>query len=142
MTERDLPALNAILNFTSSVFLVWGFVKIKRREQEAHKKLMLIALLCSALFLCSYLVYHSFVGSVPYPYTDWTRPVYFTILIPHIIFAALMTPFILYAVWQAKKGAYQIHAKVMRWVWPVWIFVSISGVLVYLMLYQQDAVRH
>lgn len=141
MSVKDLPTLNAILNFTSTVFLVWGFIKIKRGDREAHKKLMLIALVCSSLFLCSYLVYHSVAGSVRYPYTDWTRPVYFAILIPHIIFAALMTPFILYAVWQAKKEAYQIHAKVMRWIWPVWIFASVSGVLVYLMLYQQGVLR-
>lgn len=141
MTVQDLPTLNAILNLTSAIFLIGGFIKIKQRQLDAHKKLMIVALLCSTLFLSSYLIYHALAGSVPYPHTDWTRPVYFAILIPHIIFAALMTPFILYGVWQVLKGAYEVHAKVMRWTWPVWIFVSISGVLVYLMLYQQSRLR-
>jgi len=81
------------------------------------------------------LVYHFKVGSVPYPYHDWTRTAYFAILIPHVILAAVMVPFIIVAVRYALKGRYDRHRKLVRWVWPVWMFVSISGVAVYLMLY-------
>lgn len=96
---------------------------------------MITALVTSALFLTSYLIYHFNVGSVPYPLNDWTRPVYFTILIPHTILATVMTPFILIAVWQALKSNFEKHKKIVHWVWPVWMFVSVSGVAVYFMLY-------
>ena len=86
-------------------------------------------------FLTCYLIYHYHVGSVPYLKQDWTRPVYFTILIPHVILAVLMTPFIGIGVYYAIRKNFQKHKRVMRWVWPVWMFVSVSGVVVYLMLY-------
>ena len=98
---------------------------------------MLAALSFSALFLICYLYYHSQVGSVPYERQDWTRPVYFAILVPHIILAALMAPFIIGTVWLALgRGDFHAHARLARWVWPAWIFVSISGVAVYAMLYR------
>jgi uncharacterized membrane protein YozB (DUF420 family) len=96
---------------------------------------MLSALVSSALFLASYLIYHAQVGSVPYPHHDWSRPIYFTILIPHVILAAVMTPFIIAAVVFALRGQFERHKRIVRWLWPVWIFVSISGVVVYVMLY-------
>lgn len=135
MTIRDLPALNAILNATSAVLLFFGFVQIKNKNKEAHKKFMLSALVVSALFLISYSIYHAHVGSVPYPRFDWTRPVYFAILIPHVILAAIMTPFILIIVIRAWKSQFEKHKRLARWVWPVWMFVSLSGVIVYFMLY-------
>ena len=97
---------------------------------------MLSALATSILFLTSYLIYHFNVGSVPYPHHDWTRPVYFSILIPHTILATVMTPFIIIAVWRALHEDYEKHKKIVRWVWPVWMFVSVTGVIVYLMLYR------
>jgi len=136
MTVDSLPTLNAILNAISTVFLVAGFIQIKKGNREAHKKLMITALTSSALFLISYLIYHSQVGSLPYPYHDWTRPLYFAILIPHIILAAVMVPFILAAVWFAIKDKFEKHKKIMRWTLPVWIYVSISGVIIFLMLYK------
>jgi len=96
---------------------------------------MSMALLCSAIFLTCYLFYHYHVGSVPYTKHDWTRPLYFTILIPHVILAALMTPFIGIGVYYAIKKNFKKHKRLMRWVWPVWMYVSVTGVIVYLMLY-------
>ena len=96
---------------------------------------MVAALSFSALFLISYLAYHFSVGSVPYARYDWTRPLYFAILIPHIVLAAVMGPFILAAVWHAWHKAFDKHKRLTRWVWPVWMFVSCSGVIIYVMLY-------
>ena len=96
---------------------------------------MVSALISSAAFLICYLIYHAQVGSVPYPYYDWTRPVYFIILVPHIILAAIMSPFILLALWFALRNQFEKHRKIVRWLWPVWMYVSVSGVIIYLMLY-------
>lgn len=136
MAVTDLPALNAVLNGIATILLLLGYINIRRGRQQTHKKFMLAALIASAAFLTSYLIYHYEVGSVPYPYHDWTRPLYFGILIPHVILAALMTPFILIIVYRALKGQFEKHRWLARFVWPVWMFVSISGVIVYLMLYQ------
>ena len=130
-----LPTLNAILNATAAVLLTIGFVYIRRGEWEKHKKVMLSALVASGLFLTSYLIYHYNVGSVMYPYHDWTRPIYFAVLIPHVFLAALMTPFIVIAVWRAFQGRFDKHKRITRWLWYVWMFVSVSGIAVYLMLY-------
>lgn len=96
---------------------------------------MISALAASGLFLVSYLIYHYNVGSVKYPHYDWTRPVYFAVLIPHVVLAAVMTPFIVIAVWHAIKGRFEKHKRITRWLWWVWMFVSVSGIVVYLMLY-------
>ena len=135
MTVKDLPTINALLNTFSALFLVIGFVRIKRGDQLGHKKAMVTALISSAVFLTCYLIYHYHVGSVKYPHHDWTRPLYFAILIPHVILAAVQTPFILFAVWHAFKDNLEKHRKIVRWLWPVWMFVSVSGVAVYFMLY-------
>ena len=132
----DLPTLNACLNTLCTLLLVRGFLQIRRGARQAHQKSMLAALVCSALFLCSYLVYHVQVGSVPYPHHDWTRPLYFAVLIPHIILAAIMAPFVALVVWRAYNQDFARHRRLARWIWPVWIFVSVSGVVVYLMLYR------
>lgn len=97
---------------------------------------MIAALSVSALFLISYVIYHAEVGSIPYPYHDWTRPVYFVILIPHVILAAVMVPFVLTTVWLAWREKFSTHRRLARIVWPVWFFVSISGVVIYMMLYR------
>jgi putative membrane protein len=131
----NLPTLNAILNLVSAVLLLLGYIAIKKQQRPVHKRWMLAAMVSSALFLISYLVYHYNVGSVPYPYYDWTRTVYFVILIPHIILAAVMVPFILAAVYFAFRGRFDKHRRLTVWVWPVWMFVSLSGLAVYLMLY-------
>ena len=136
MIISDLPALNAGLNTLSAALLLRGYLQIRRGEREAHRKTMLAALVSSGLFLSSYLVYHFQVGSVPYPHYDWTRPLYFAVLIPHVILAALLVPLVVVLVWRALKGEFARHRRLARWVWPVWIFVSLSGVVVYLMLYR------
>lgn len=136
MNIEHLPSLNALLNFTSAILLLIGYVEIRKGRKELHKSFMLAALIVSAVFLVSYTVYHLNIGSRPYPYHDWTRPVYFTILIPHVILAALMSPFIVWGVISAVRGRFEMHKRIMRVVWPVWMFVSVTGVIVYLMLYQ------
>ena len=136
MTFQDLPTLNAVLNTISSIFLIFGYVKIKQNKKTTHQKFMIAALITSGLFLVSYLIYHAVAGSVPYPYDDWTRPVYFFILVPHILLAAVMSPFILLAVWHAFHQNFDKHRRIVRWIWPVWMYVSVSGVIIYLMLYR------
>jgi uncharacterized membrane protein YozB (DUF420 family) len=135
MNVQDLPTLNATLNLLSTFFLFLGYINIKQGKRDTHKKFMVSALVSSVLFLIFYSIYHYQVGSVPYPYHDWTRPLYFTILIPHIILAAIMSPFILIAFWYAFREHFEKHRKVVRWLWPVWMYVSISGVMIFLMLY-------
>ena len=136
MSVTDMPALNALLNGMATVCLLSGYAAIRKKRRDVHKKIMVSALLLSILFLTSYLIYHGQVGSVPYPHHDWTRTLYFAILIPHIILAALMGPFILAAVWFALKDRIERHKKIVRWVFPVWLFVSVSGVVIYFMLYR------
>jgi uncharacterized membrane protein YozB (DUF420 family) len=133
--DTILPSVNAAFNFLSTLLLLQGYRSIRRGEREVHKKYMLAALISSAIFLTCYLFYHYQVGSVPYPFHDWTRPLYFIILIPHVILAALMTPFIFVIVWHAFQNDFQKHKKMARIIWPVWMYVSVTGVLVYLMLY-------
>lgn len=108
---------------------------IRSGDKENHKKFMLMALLSSAMFLLCYLYYHYIVGSVPYP-DHWTKTIYLIILIPHVILAALMTPFIFFIVWKAFTEDFEKHKKLARIVFPVWVYVSVTGVIIYLMLYQ------
>ena len=136
MTAADLPDLNAGLNALSTLFLGMGYYLIRRRRQRMHMRAMLAALFTSALFLSSYLFYHWKVGSVPYPHHDWTRWVYFAVLIPHAVLAMVMVPFILLSLWHAYRKQFGRHARITRWVWPVWMYVSVSGVVVYAMLYR------
>ena len=136
MNVSNLPTLNAALNALSAFLLIMGYREIRRGDRERHRKWMIGALAASILFLISYLIYHSQVGSVPYPYHDWTRPVYFAILIPHVILAAVNVPFVLIIVRRAWRGDFERHRALARWVWPSWIFVCVSGVVIYLMLYR------
>jgi putative membrane protein len=135
MTIRDLPTLNALLNLTSAVLLFTGRIEIKRFKPDYHKKIMITAMVSSLLFLTSYIIYHANVGSVPYSHHDWTRPLYFAILIPHVTLAGVMLPFILLAIYYAFRKRFERHRRLVRLVWPVWMFVSVSGIAVYLMLY-------
>ncbi len=135
MNVSALPTVDAVLNLTSALLLFFGRRQIKAGQREKHKKLMLSALMSSALFLISYLVYHANVGSVPYARHDWTRTLYFAILIPHSFFAAVMVPFIIAAVWYALHEKFEQHRRIVRWLWPAWMFVSLSGIVVYVMLY-------
>ncbi|NDB95873.1 MAG: DUF420 domain-containing protein [Verrucomicrobia bacterium] len=135
MTCQDLPLLNASLNAMTAALLLAGWVQIKKGNKEAHKKIMVAAFLTSSVFLGSYLLHKFTVGPRLFPMQGWPRILYFFILIPHTILAVLNLPFILAAVWFAIRGNFEVHKKLTRWVWPVWMYVSVTGVLVYLMLY-------
>ncbi len=130
----DLPQLNAVLNLIATLFLFAGFIFIKKRNIQAHMRMMWSAVLVSALFLISYLIFHFQVGSVGYDGTGWIRPIYFIILISHIILAIVNLPMILVTMYRALKKDYQKHKKIARWTWPVWMYVSLTGVIVYVMM--------
>jgi putative membrane protein len=130
------PTLNACLNALAGILLFAGWIFIKKGDRQTHGKIMAAAFGVSAVFLASYLYYHFNYDAVKYQSQGWIRPVYFTILITHIILATLNLPFILRIVFLAYKKRFQEHARMARWVWPVWMYVSITGVLVYMMLYR------
>ncbi|MBI3988149.1 MAG: DUF420 domain-containing protein [candidate division NC10 bacterium] len=130
-----LPAVNAFLNGTSAVLLTVGYVFIRQKQVTAHKICMLSAFGVSSLFLISYLTYHYQVGSMPFGGQGWIRPIYFTILISHILLAALIIPLALVTLSRALKGRFQKHIRIARWTLPLWLYVSVTGVVVYLMLY-------
>jgi len=136
MSVSDLPAVNAALNTISTVLLVTGWVFIHRGERQKHKACMIAALITSALFLTSYVIYHAQVGSVPFRGTGWIRTVYFSVLIPHVILAAAVVPPILITVSRGLSAKYDKHRRIARWTLPIWLYVSVTGVIVYLMLYQ------
>ncbi len=136
MTVHDLPTLNALLNLISASLLIFGRIQIKGNRPDRHRVIMIAALVSSSLFLISYSIYHSIVGSVPYAQHNWTRPLYFAILVPHVTLAGVMVPFILLAVYYAFRRKFEQHTKVTRILWPAWMFVSLSGIAVYLMLYR------
>ena len=136
MSVTDLPALNATLNAISFVFLVTGYYFIRRGQRTRHRNCMVAALITSALFLTSYVIYHLNVGSVPSQRTGWIRTVYFAVLIPHVILAAAIVPLVLITVSRALSHRYDKHRRIARWTLPLWLYVSITGVIVYVMLYQ------
>ena len=136
MTVRDLPTLNAALNATSAALLVLGWFLIRAGRREAHRKTMTAALTCSALFLVSYLAYHAQVGSVRFTGTGAARTVYFAILLTHTVLAVAVTPLAVTAFVLARRGRFATHRKLARWTLPVWLYVSVTGVVVYLMLYR------
>jgi len=132
----SLPALNACLNATSACLLVSGWVCVRRRRLAAHRLCMLSALATSSLFLVSYLVYHARVGSVPFTGTGWVRPVYFSLLVSHVILAAVIVPLALTTVHRAWTAQFTRHVAVARWTLPLWLYVSVTGVVVYWMVHQ------
>ena len=131
-----LPTLNACLNLTSAVFLTLGFIFIKRKNTFAHRVCMSAAFLTSTLFLISYLTYHAMEGSKHFEGVGWVRPVYFSILLTHTILATAIVPMILVTLTKALRGNFASHAKIARWTWPLWMYVSVTGVVIYWMLYQ------
>lgn len=132
----DLPAVNATLNATSAVLLVAGLYFIKQRNREAHRRAMLAALGVSVAFLACYLVYHYNVGSVKYQRQDWTRPLYFAILISHTVLAASVPVLAIITLRRAWKGDFARHRRIARVTLPIWLYVSVTGVIVYWMLYR------
>ena len=131
-----LPTVNAVLNGIGAIFLVVGYVMIRQRKVGAHRACMLAAFTMSVLFLSSYVLYHYYAGSVPFTGTGWVRPLYFFILITHIVLAALVPPLAIMTLWRAWNERFESHAKLARWTLPIWLYVSVTGVVVYLMLYR------
>jgi uncharacterized membrane protein YozB (DUF420 family) len=136
MTIADLPAVNATLNATSAILLTIGWFHIRARRIETHRRFMIAAFVSSSLFLVSYLVYHAHIGSKPFPGTGVWRTVYFSILIPHIILAAVVLPMAIVTLTRGLRRQDRRHRALARWTLPVWLFVSVTGVIVYVMLYQ------
>ena len=130
-----LPHFNAALNFTSFVLLMAGYFFIRRKNIIAHRNCQIAAVSVSVLFLISYVTYHSQHGSTPFPGQGIARPIYFTVLITHAILAAVIVPFVIVTVLRAKRGDFLRHRAIARWTLPMWLYVSITGVLVYVMLY-------
>jgi len=137
MTIADLPALNAVLNGASALWLVAGYYFIRRGRTVPHRNCMIGAVVTSTFFLASYLYYHANVeGMTRFQNPQWFRPVYLTILISHTILATALLPMVLVTLYRAGRGQFERHRRIARWTWPVWIYVSVTGVIIYLLLYQ------
>ncbi len=132
---HQLPALNAALNATSAILLACGYRFIRRRESRAHRACMIAAFSVSILFLISYLTYHYQVGSVRFPGTGWLRTTYLTILATHTVLAALVPPLAIVTLSRALRQRFDKHRRLARWTLPIWMYVSVTGVIVYWMLY-------
>lgn len=136
MTVRDLPTLNALLNTTSAILLLTGYLLIRWGRREAHRRTMLAAVVCSALFLVSYVAYHVQAGSVRFQGQGWLRPLYFTILISHTLLAMAIVPLVLTTLNHALRGRFDRHRSMARLTLPLWAYVSVTGVVVYWLLYR------
>ncbi|HEU6447017.1 MAG TPA: DUF420 domain-containing protein [Verrucomicrobiae bacterium] len=141
MSIYDLPAVNASLNGLSAIFLAAGFIFILLKKITAHKRCMISAFITSCVFLVCYLTYHTYLGAVlhrgPTRFEDpaWFRPYYLMILLSHTVLAAIVAPMILITIVRALRERFDKHKKIARWTWPIWMYVSISGVVVYWLLY-------
>jgi len=135
MSVHDLPTVNAILNSLCTVLLLTGFGFIRARRIVAHRRCMWAALTTSVLFLVSYLTYHAQVGSIRFTAPGWIRPVYFTILLSHTILAVAIVPMVLLTLRRALREQFDRHRKLARWTLPVWLYVSVTGVVIYVLLY-------
>jgi putative membrane protein len=144
-TATVLPHVNAALNAISTVLLLIGFVLIKQGKRVQHMKVMIAAAAVSAVFLVSYLIYHFTAPIFVFPGQGWERPAYFTLLISHVVLATVSTPLVVLTLWRAYQAwqqtgdvtapGFAVHAKVARWTWPIWIYVTVTGVMVYVILY-------
>ncbi|MFO1500718.1 MAG: DUF420 domain-containing protein [Verrucomicrobiota bacterium] len=142
MTFADLPAVNAVLNGLSACFLLAGYRLIRQRRQKAHRNCMVAAFITSVLFLISYLTYHGYVAYVlqrgPTRFLEpaWFRPIYLTILGTHTLLAVVIVPMVLISLVHALRERFDRHRRIARWTWPLWMYVSVTGVVIYLLLYQ------
>lgn len=137
-----LPSLNAGLNLTTAFLLILGFILIKQGAWTGHALCMCLAIITSTLFLGSYLTYHFFHGSTPFAGAGWIRPLYFAILISHTVLAAAVVPLVIVTFVRALRSQFSRHARLARWTFPIWLYVSFTGVLVYWMLYRLAAVPY
>ena len=142
MSIHDLPAVNASLNGLSAMFLTAGFVFIRRGNKIAHRNCMISAFVTSIIFLACYLTYHGYLavvlhqGPTRFLEPQWFRPVYLVILLTHTVLAMLIVPMILITLNRARLERFELHKQIARWTWPLWMYVSVTGVVVYLLLYQ------
>ena len=136
MSVHDLPAVNATLNAVSGILLLTGYALIRSRRIEQHRKVMIAAFTTSSLFLVSYIVYHAQVGSVRFPRHGFVRPLYYTILVTHVTLAATVLPLAIVTLSRGLKARFSQHRRIARWTFPIWLYVSVTGVLVYVLLYQ------
>jgi len=142
MSPADLPVVNACLNGLSAVFLAAGYYFIRRKDQRAHRNCMIAAFVTSTLFLICYLTYHGYLayhlhrGPTVFRNPPWFRPIYLTILLTHTALAVVIVPLVLVSLSRALKQRFDLHRKIARWTWPLWMYVSITGVVIYLLLYQ------
>jgi putative membrane protein len=134
----DLPALNATLNAVAACLLITGYACIRRGLRRAHRAAMLAALAASASFLVSYVVYHASAGSKPFPGSGAARWVYLTILVTHVVLAAAIVPMAIVTAVRALRGRFERHVRLARWTLPIWIYVSVTGVVIYWMLYRMN----
>ncbi len=136
MTVHDLPAVNAALNAASGVLLSAGYLLIRARRIDLHRRCMIAAFITSSVFLACYIAYHAQVGSVRFTRQGLVRPLYFTILITHVTLAAAVLPLAIVTLSRGLKGRFDRHRAIARWTLPIWLYVSVTGVLVYVLLYQ------
>jgi uncharacterized membrane protein YozB (DUF420 family) len=136
LTLSDLPLLNASLNATAGVLLLFGYISIRSGRVQRHKAAMIAACVVSTLFLTSYVIYHANVGSKPFPGHGPIRTVYFVILVTHVILAATVPPLALITLTRGLRSRFDRHVAIARWTFPIWLYVSVTGVIVYLMLYR------
>jgi len=136
LTVHDLPAVNATLNALSGVLLLIGFALVRSGRIAAHRRVMIAAFATSSLFLLCYVIYHAQVGSVPFTRQGFVRPLYFVILITHVTLAAVVLPLAIVTLTRGLNGRFRQHRKIARWTFPIWLYVSVTGVLVYVLLYQ------
>ena len=134
-TATILPHVNAVLNALSTILLVIAFAYIRSGNREMHKKFMLAAITVSAVFLVCYLTYHFTAPIFKFPGTGWTVPIYYTLLVSHVILATVATPMIVYTAWQALHGRFDRHRAIARWTFPIWLYVTVTGVVIYAILY-------
>ncbi|MDX1640332.1 MAG: DUF420 domain-containing protein [Balneolaceae bacterium] len=131
---QQLPALNAFLNSITTVLILSGYAAIRKKKYKVHMRFMLTAFITSSLFLISYLVYHHYAGDTPFPGQGWVRPVYFAILISHIFLSAFVVPLVLTSYYFAFSGKFKTHRKVSKWTFPIWLYVSVTGVVIFFFL--------
>lgn len=142
MSIYDLPAINASLNGLSAILLTAGYIFIRRGQKIAHRNCMISAFCVSIVFLCCYLTYHTYLavvlhrGPTHFLQPEWFRPIYLTILLTHTILAMVIVPMILITITRALRERFDQHKRIARWTWPLWMYVSVTGVIVYLLLYQ------
>lgn len=136
MQLSDLPAVNACLNGLSAIFLATGFVFIRQKNQVAHRNCMVAAVICSTIFLTCYVIYHLQAGRTVFREPQWFRPIYLVLLLTHTVLAVVIVPMVLVTLVRAARGDFERHKRIARWTFPFWMYVSVTGVLIYLLLYQ------